>query len=83
MSMVSFLNTDITKIRFSDNIRGGYKDNFQIIEETWFEEGKVSLGGVIYLFIETYEKIMNLEEDMMKPGSFLLRNGVKEKVWRS
>ena len=38
MSMVSFLNTDITKIRFSDNIRWRGKDKFQIIEETWLEE---------------------------------------------
>jgi hypothetical protein len=40
MSNVSFLNTDITGIRFSDNTKWGGEGDFQVIEEEWLEEDR-------------------------------------------
>ena len=47
MSRVSFVNTDITGIRFGDNVRWDGTDNFQVIEETWLKDESVSLGGIL------------------------------------
>jgi hypothetical protein len=40
MPNVSFLNTDITGIRFSDNTKWGGEGDFQVIEEEWLEEDR-------------------------------------------
>ena len=37
LSNVSFVDSDITKVRFGDNITWGSKDGFTIIEEKWLE----------------------------------------------
>ena len=81
MSKVSFLNTDITQIRFNDSIRWRGRDNFQIIEETWLEENaeenseegkKVRLGGVLSVYRnlrENYEYRRRYDES----GKFFIR----------
>ena len=38
LSNVDFLNTDITRIRFSDRAKWGKKDRFKVIEEQWLED---------------------------------------------
>ena len=40
MSKTSFMNTDITGIRFSDNTKWGGEGKFQVIEEVWLEEDR-------------------------------------------
>ena len=90
MSTVSFLNTDITKIRFSDNIRWRGKDNYQIIEETWLEENaiktleeakEVSLGGVLSVYRnlrENYELRRRYDE----AGKFFIREMELKRKYR-
>jgi hypothetical protein len=81
MSKVSFINTDITRIRFSDKIAWGGKDKFTVVEENWLEDsskkGKnnvekrktVSLAGVLSVYKnlhENYElRIRHDEADML------------------
>ena len=60
MSRVSFLDADITGVRFSDMVCWGGEDNYKVIEEEWleqyikepneFEEKKISLGGVLSVY---------------------------------
>ncbi len=58
MSQVSFLDTDITGIRFSDRTTWGGQDKFKIIEELWLEDDlskpararRVSIGGVLSVY---------------------------------
>jgi hypothetical protein len=61
MSFVSFLNSDITKIKFASNTRWGKKDDLKVIEEVWFdklsnneslgkEDQKVSLEDVLSVY---------------------------------
>jgi hypothetical protein len=38
LSKVSFMNTDITRVRFSDKARWGERDKFKIIEEEMLEQ---------------------------------------------
>jgi uncharacterized protein YjbI with pentapeptide repeats len=78
LSHVSFLDTNITEVRFSDKTSWGGDDNFQVIEEDWFEQDfkkpieKRRVSLVVYCqYIGTSEKIMNSEENMMKLASFL------------
>ena len=42
MSKVSFINTNITKITFSDKTTWGGKDKFTVIEEKWLEDSASS-----------------------------------------
>jgi uncharacterized protein YjbI with pentapeptide repeats len=57
MSNVSFISTNITKVRFNDQINWGGDDGFQIIEEEWFKvslettgQPKVTLKGVLSVY---------------------------------
>jgi hypothetical protein len=51
MSNVSFLNSDITRIRFSDEVTWG-NDGFTIIEEEWLkkESQPISLDLVLSVY---------------------------------
>ena len=81
MSMVSFLDTDITRVRFGDKIVWGGEDKFHVIEEKWFEEyikdpkgdkKMVSLGGILSIYRnlrENYEFRRRYDE----AGKFFIR----------
>jgi uncharacterized protein YjbI with pentapeptide repeats len=83
MSKVSFINTNITKIAFSDKTTWSGKDKFTIIEEQWLEDNcsrknniekrtKVSLGGVLSVYRnlrENYEFRLQFDE----AGKFFIR----------
>ena len=89
MSMVSFLNTDITQIRFSDNIRWRGKDNFQIIEETWLEEDRekssedrrVRLGGVLSVYRNLRENY-GFRRRYDEAGKFFIREMELKRKYR-
>ena len=38
VSKVSFMNTDITRVRFSEGAKWGEKEKFKVIEEEWLEK---------------------------------------------
>ena len=93
MSKVSFINTDITRIRFSDKITwAGKKDKFTIIEEEWLEDSKkeknhiekrrkVSLGGVLSVYRnlrENYEFRLQFDES----GKFIIREMELKRKYR-
>ena len=93
MSKVSFINTDITRIRFSDKITwAGKKDKFTIIEEEWLEDSKkeknhiekrrkVSLGGVLSVYRnlrENYEFRLQFDE----AGKFIIREMELKRKYR-
>ena len=53
LSKASFMDTDITRVSFSDRVRWGKEDKFKVIEEEVLEKdlaGRVSSGR---LFTET------------------------------
>jgi hypothetical protein len=89
MSRVSFVNTDITGIRFGDNVRWDGTDNFQVIEETWLEEDientiedrRVRLGGVLSVYRnlrENYEYRRRYDE----AGKFFIREMELKRKYR-
>jgi hypothetical protein len=92
MSKVSFINTDITRVRFSDKIVWGGKDKFTVIEEKWLEDSassknnieerkKVSLGGVLSVYRnlrENYEFRLQFEE----AGKFFIREMELKRKYR-
>jgi hypothetical protein len=80
LSKVSFMNTDITKVRFSEAAKWGEKDKFKVIEERWLEElasGKepkpsITVGTVMAVYRnlrENYEYRLGYDE----AGEFFLR----------
>lgn len=79
MSNVSFANTDITRIRFSERARWGVgkkdKDRFKVIEERWLEDSPEeikSLGSVMAVYRnlrENYEFRLRYDE----AGKFFIR----------
>ena len=84
LSNVSFMNSDITRIRFSDKARwredGGKKgkDRFTVIEEKWLEESypkshpDISLGSVMAVYRnlrENYEFRLRHDE----AGKFFIK----------
>jgi hypothetical protein len=92
MSKVSFINTDITRVRFSDKIVWGGKDKFTVIEEKWLEDSassknnieerkKVSLGGALSVYRnlrENYEFRLQFEE----AGKFFIREMELKRKYR-
>jgi hypothetical protein len=79
LSKVSFANTDITRIRFSEIARWGEgkkdKDRFKIIEERWLEESRenlINLEGAMAVYRdlrENYEFRLRYDE----AGKFFTR----------
>jgi hypothetical protein len=89
MSKVSFINTDITRIRFSDKIAWGGKDKFTVIEEKWLEDSsknieerrRVSLGGILSVYRnlrENYEFRLQFDE----AGKFFIREMELKRKYR-
>jgi hypothetical protein len=88
MSKASFINTDISKIRFSDNVRWGNNDNFQVIEEIWLENvektseaKRIHLGGVLSVYRnlrENYEFRRRYDE----AGKFFIREMELKRKYR-
>jgi hypothetical protein len=88
MAKVSFLDTDITKVRFSNKISWGGKDEDKVIEEEWFEQyikepteekSRVDLGDVLSVYRnlrDNYEFRRRYDE----AGKFFIRDGIKEKI---
>ena len=52
LSKVSFMNTDISKIKFRDDAKWGTYDKFRIIEERWLEDGRpnLDLASIISIY---------------------------------
>jgi hypothetical protein len=79
LSKVSFANTDITRVRFSETARWGMgrkdKDRFKVIEERWLEETPKNiknLGTVMAVYRnlrENYEFRLRYDE----AGKFFVR----------
>jgi hypothetical protein len=80
MSRVSFINTDVTGIRFSDKTKWGGNDMFQVIEELWLKEDltksmadkRSSIGGVLSIYRnlrENYEYRRRYDD----AGKFFIR----------
>ena len=93
LSKFLFINTDITRIRFSDKIAFGGRDKFTIIEEKWLDDiskkGKnniekrriVSLGGVLSVYRnlrENYEFRLQFDE----AGKFFIREMEVKRKYR-
>lgn len=89
MSNVSFINTNITEIRFSDIVTWGGIDNYQIIEETWLEEDeeranrfrRVSLGGVLSVYRNLRENY-ELRRMYDEAGKFFIREMELKRKYR-
>lgn len=80
ISNVSFMNSDITRIKFSDKARWREderkkgKDRFTVIEEKWLEESRpdISLGSVMAVYRslrENYEFRLRYDE----AGKFFIK----------
>jgi hypothetical protein len=88
MSKVSFINTDINGIRFSDKTRWGGKDHFHVIEEELLEENldksseeRTTLGGVLSVYRnlrENYELRRRYDE----AGKFFIREMELKRKYR-
>jgi hypothetical protein len=87
MSVVSFINTDITGIRFSDKTSWGEKDKFHVIEEKWLENKpgeereRPTLGGVLSVYRnlrENYELRRRYDE----AGKFFIREMELKRMYR-
>jgi uncharacterized protein YjbI with pentapeptide repeats len=62
MSKVSFLNTDITRIRFGSRTRWGGLTKYKIIEEEWFEKLFTFAPSNINEDMNISSKIVSLED---------------------
>jgi hypothetical protein len=77
MSNVSFINTDIAKVKFELDTRWGPEDKFKVIEEEWLENMKttkhpISLIGILSLYRnlrENYEARLRYDE----AGKFFIK----------
>lgn len=88
MSHVSFLDTDVTGIRFSDKTTWGGDDGFRVIEEEWLENSignsdkrEVSFGGVLSVYRnlrENYEFRRRYDE----AGKFFIREMELKRKYR-
>jgi Pentapeptide repeats (9 copies) len=89
LSRVSFMNTDITRVRFSDRARWGtLKDKFKVIEEEMLEEDvrkkspqRVSLGTVMAVYRnlrENYEYRLRYDE----AGEFFIKEMELKRKYR-
>jgi len=74
MSRVSFVNTDITGIRFGDNVQWGGKGKFQAIEETWLKDKdkEITLEGVLSVYRNLRENY-ELRRRYDDAGKFFIR----------
>ena len=75
-SNVSFMNTDLSRVRFGENVRWGKSNNYKIIDEARLEElinsnpinkdfQSVRLGGIVTIYRnlrENYEYSLRYEE---------------------
>jgi hypothetical protein len=87
MSKVSFINTDITGIRFSDKTSWGGKDKFHVIEEKWLDDKTIkererpTLGGILSVYRnlrENYELRRRYDE----AGKFFIREMELKRMYR-
>jgi uncharacterized protein YjbI with pentapeptide repeats len=67
LSKISFINTDITRVRFNDRARWGKDNRFKVIEEELLEKNpeKFSLGSVMAVYRnlrENYEFRLRYDE---------------------
>ena len=79
LSQFSFMNTDITRVRFSDRARWGKQDKFKVLEEKMLEDflfkrspQQVSLGSVMAVYRnlrENYEFRLRYDE----AGKFFIK----------
>ena len=89
LSNVSFMNSDITRIRFIDKARWREekrkkgKDRFTVIEEKWLEESRpdISLGSVMAVYRnlrENYEFRLRYDE----AGKFFIKEMELKRKYR-
>jgi uncharacterized protein YjbI with pentapeptide repeats len=83
MSRVSFINTDITKVRFTDKVVWGGKDKFTIIEEDWVKNRitKLTFDGVLSVYRnlrENYEYRLRYDE----AGTFFIKEMELKRKYR-
>ena len=89
LSNVSFMNSDITRIRFSDKARWREderkkgKDSFTVIEEKWLEQSHpdISLGSVMAVYRnlrENYEYRLRYDE----AGKFFIKEMELKRKYR-
>ena len=90
LSQFSFMNTDITRVRFSDRARWGKKDKFKVVEEEMLENSlivkhppphHVSLGSVMAVYRnlrENYEYRLRYDE----AGKFFIKEMELKRKYR-
>jgi Pentapeptide repeats (9 copies) len=88
LTKVSFMNTDITRVRFSGRARWGQKDKFKVIEEEMLEEEalkespqQISLGTVMAVYRnlrENYEYRLRYDE----AGEFFIKEMELKRKYR-
>jgi hypothetical protein len=84
LSNFSFMNTDITRVRFSDRARWGKEDKFKITDEeklTKSESSPVSLGSVMAVYRnlrENYEYRLRYDE----AGKFFIKEMELKRLYR-
>jgi hypothetical protein len=83
LSKVSFMNSDITRVRFHDKVRWEVKDRFRIVEEEILEKSpeNVSLGSVMSVYRnlrENYEFRLRYDE----AGKFFTREMELKRKYR-